>query len=252
MTLRRLIAQTKKLKCQYLPTKDQEAEIETEPVAELPVTARIAVLLDLLKNLQGFAVAPHDKQNLRQEAVSDESEHGIVLPVGDFHNLAREGERRLDPRGHVVGHAKLIQHGKALHIGAGARVKKLFGCGQGRDRFRRRRTFELEYRAGPGDVERKFERLTLRPIRQTRDQRQAGIGIVGSLDIDRARQGQLRRLQPIAHCRLCEIGLSEMASDDRRRGFDFLGETLDERPRDFGMDALTTAAQQRGVSRVLH
>ena len=40
------------------------------------------------------SVAPHGIQYLGQEAASDEPERGIVPPVGDFHNLAREGERR--------------------------------------------------------------------------------------------------------------------------------------------------------------
>ena len=40
--------------------------------------------------------------------------------------------------------------------------------------------------------------------------------------------------------------------DYRRRGFDLVGETLLQRPRDVGMDALATAAQQRGIGRVLN
>ena len=43
-----------------------------------------------------------------------------------------------------------------------------------------------------------------------------------------------------------------IAVSDGRRGLDLVGEKLLQRPCNVGMDARATAAQQRGISRVLH
>src|ERR1700677_2295691 len=52
--------------------------------------------------------------------------------------------------------------------------------------------------------------------------------------------------------RLIQPRFSVVMRDDRRRSANLVGETVLQRPPQLGMNALATAAQQRGVRSVLH
>ena len=186
------------------------------------------------------------------KAVADEPVDRVVLPVGDFHDLARQSERQLHPRRACSwpskGRLSTEKRCKSVPTPASrsrfAAVKaatvsgaaKPFSCSSALARAIWSASSSA-WRSGPS-VRRE---ISARPLRHS-----------GRPPRGRARKRQFRRLQPIARRRLGEPGLGVMMRDDRRRGLDLVGETLHQRPRDVGMDALAAAAQQRGIGRVLH
>ena len=134
---RRLVGEAEEQQRPYLEAKHGEAGIDSEPIAERLLPAGVAILLGPPQTFQRFAVLSHKDLHRAEQAVADEPVGRVVLPVRDFDDLARQGERGLYPPRHQVADAKAKEHGEALHIGPNAGVEKPLRRGQGRDRFRR-------------------------------------------------------------------------------------------------------------------
>jgi hypothetical protein len=80
--------------------------IVSEPIAEQPFPVGIPISLGSLQSVQSFTIPPHGELCHTEDAVADEPVDLVVLPVGDFDKLARQGERGLDPRREELGRAK--------------------------------------------------------------------------------------------------------------------------------------------------
>ena len=184
---RRMTVEAKELQRHRLVAKGGEAGIGSEPIAELFLPDRIAVSLAPLQTFQRFTVPSHPDLYHADEAVADELVDRVVLPLGHFNNFTRERERGLHPRRYVAGEAQAEQHGEALQVCPDAGVEELFRRRQGRDCFRCSEALKLQQRVGAGEPERQFEELAVRPVCQTRDQRQAAVDIVLGFQGGRAR-----------------------------------------------------------------
>ena len=135
--LRRLAEAAEGSQRPNLEAKYGEPGIVAETIAQQPFSAGVAVSLGQLQTFQRFTVLSRLELHRAKQAVADQSVGRVVLPVGDFHDLARQRERGPHLRRDVVGHPKAIKHGEALQIGADAGVEKPLRLDQGRDRFRR-------------------------------------------------------------------------------------------------------------------
>ena len=92
---RRLVGEAEEQQRPYFEAKHREAGIDSEPVAEQLLPDGIAVSLGLLQTFQRRPVLPHKGVHRAAQAVADGSVGGVILPFGDFDNLACKVERRL-------------------------------------------------------------------------------------------------------------------------------------------------------------